>query len=182
MPRHVCSHEMQVLLGLWDTSEKRETVNELLSHLHIDLLSNFAVNNELLLLITGDAKVLPYLTGSLGSNSNEPCVFCNLKTKRGRRENRRQFLETSWDTYLTRHSDRTIIDAPSPILTGMEIMGYTNFWEFITAPSLHALLSADSFIKIAVDPLRMRHDTNNQVFEYYFITIFIGFQGNYSIY
>ena len=168
MPHHIISHEMQVLLCLWDTSEKRETVKVLLDHAHIDLLSDFAINNELKLLITGDAKVLPYLTGSLGSNSNMPCPFCNLKTKRGRRENRRQFLQTSWTDYLTKHSDRTIIDAPSPILTGMENLGYTNFWEFITPPSLHALLSVDSFIKIAVDPYRMKHDKNNQVIKMLF--------------
>ena len=116
--------------------------------------------------MTGDAKVLPYLTGSLGSNSNMPCPYCDLKTKRGQRENRRQYLQTSWTDYLTKHSDRTIVDAPSPILSAMEISGYTNFSEFILPPSLHALLSADSFIKIAVDPHRMRNDKNKQVFKY----------------
>ena len=99
---------MHILLVLWDTSEKRETVKVLLNHCHIDLLSEFAVNNELKLLITSDAKMLPYLTGSLVSNSNLPCPFCDLKTKRGSHENRRQFLQTSWTDYLTKHSDRKL--------------------------------------------------------------------------
>lgn len=167
MPKHVVSHEMQVLLGLWDCSEKRETVVELLKHIHLDLLSQFAVENQMFLFITGDAKVLPYLTGSLGSNSNQPCVFCQLEVKKGRRENRRSFLKTPWEEYLTKHSERNIIDAPTPILTAMENMGYSTFAEFITSPSLHALLSADSFIKIAVNPQRLKHDTKNQVFKFY---------------
>ena len=152
---------MQILLALWDCSENREAVTKLLDYIHVDLISEFAINNEMMLTMTGDAKVLPYFTGSLGVNSTHPCVFCDLKVEKGRRENRQQYLKTSWETYLTKHSDRTICHAPSPILTGMENLGYSSFEQFITAPSLHGLLSADRFIQIALDPKRLKQ---NEVF------------------
>ena len=155
MPHHKASHDLQVLLCLWDVSESRESVVELLNHINIEILSRFCLENQLDLSITGDGKVLPYLTGSKGSNSNSPCPFCLLEVKRGKRSDNSQFLKTPWNVYQKRHNDRPLFGAPKPILSAMEILGLSSFGEFVTPPSLHSLLSVDSFIKIAINPRRM---------------------------
>ena len=150
-------------MALWDVRETKDSVNELLKHIHLDILSKFAVDNDLSLTITGDYKILPTLAGIGGANSNEPCIFCKLKVKKGHRLDRTQFLESGWDNYLRKHDNQIIIKAPTPILDAMETMGYNSFSEFLTPPSLHALLSLDRIIKIATDPKRMKNDITSQV-------------------
>ena len=147
-----------MLLALWDCQEKKDSVNELLKHIHLDILSRFALDNQLPLTLTGDYKILPILAGIGGANSNEPCIYCKLKVKKCRRSDKTQFLQSGWLNYLTANENQTIINAPPPVLDSMEILGYTSFTEFITPPSLHALLSLDRFIKIAIDPKRMTND------------------------
>jgi len=142
-------------LGLWDVRETKASVQQLLHNIHLDILSQFAVENEMSLTLTGDYKILAILTGSLGQNSNHPCIYCNLAIRKGTRPDRTQYLITSWETYLSKHDTRAIITAPEPILSFMEIMGYSSYAEAITPPSLHAFLSLDRFIQIATNPRRM---------------------------
>ena len=145
-------------MGLWDVRETKASVNELLKNIHLNILSRFAVDNELSLTLTGDYKILTILAGTLGQNSNHPCIYCDLTIRKGTRPDRTQYLVTSWDTYLTQQDTRAITTAPEPILSYMEIMGYCSYTEALTPPSLHALLSLDRFIQIATNPRRMMRD------------------------
>ena len=154
MPCHKASNEYQILLGLFDTKENRQSVETLLENIHLGKLAEFALENEMHFTITGDGKCLPYFCGTIGSSSNEPCSYCDLKVQKVKKDGR-FVLKTDWMTYLKPHGEKSIVNAPKPVLDAMETLGFTNFIQMVTPPSLHCLLSADSFIKHACSPDRM---------------------------
>ena len=54
MPSHRTSNEYQILLGLFDTKETRQSVNQLLENIHLEKLAEFALENEINFSITGN--------------------------------------------------------------------------------------------------------------------------------
>ena len=100
-------------------------------------------------------KVIPFLTGSKGSNSNQPCPYCELSVNK-RKIDGSYSLVTDWKTYQSRHKNHEITGAHPGVVRAMETLVYGTFHKFVTPPSLHCLLSANSFIKIAKEPSRLK--------------------------